>query len=90
MNGRGAELDGLWRRIEDMIVRTFLAVAHSRESEPSGYCHNKLYGLDVMLDSAVPHVYAHVHTHVRAHVLYTSRFAYVGARVCTQGLDAMG
>ena len=72
-----------------MIVRTFLAVAHSRESEPSGYCHNKLYGLDVMLDSAVPHVYAHIHTYVRAHVC-THLVSHVCARVRTQGLDAMG
>ena len=49
----GVDVDELWRKIEGVIVSTFVGIAQSTESRPSGYCHNKLYGLDVMMDAEV-------------------------------------
>ena len=54
LRSMGVDVDQLWRKIEQMVVRTFVGVAYNTTVEPSGYCHNKLYGLDVMLDSEVP------------------------------------
>jgi hypothetical protein len=53
LRSMGVDVDQLWRKIEQMVVRTFGGAAHNTTTEPSGYCHNKLYGLDVMLDSEV-------------------------------------